>query len=169
LRIITWFDWDLDEPRKRPRDFIGRLIHLRLEHLNLHRRKFFQDREIRQEGQSQAMKDIAWFNPDGSEVSYAVWHAVRSRSIALMLNGRTLEITHEHGAEIIDDSFLILVNASPEGVKITLPASPSGNKWRQVIDTSNIENPLARTEFHGRIIMGGRSLCVLSDRLREES
>ena len=42
---LTWHDWNLDEPRKRLLEFTSALIKLRREHPNLHRRKFFQDRE----------------------------------------------------------------------------------------------------------------------------
>ena len=44
---LTWFDWNLDDPRERLREFTCKMIKLRSEHPNLHRRKFFQDREIR--------------------------------------------------------------------------------------------------------------------------
>src|SRR6266581_2741428 len=64
---ISWFDWNLDERRRRLRDFPCRLIHLRLAHPNLHRRKFCQDREIRKKGNGElvrVIRDIAWFNTD---------------------------------------------------------------------------------------------------------
>ena len=57
-------------------------------------------------------KDIAWFNPDGNEVSDEAWNAEWSRAIALLLNGQTLQVTDEDGESIIDDSFLLLVNAA---------------------------------------------------------
>jgi len=163
---LTWFDWNLDDSRKRLRDFTCHVIHLRLAHPNLHRRKFFQDREIRKKGDGtliRVIKDIAWFNPDGNEVSDEAWSAEWSRAIALLLNGRTLQVTNEDGEWVIDDSFFLLVNAADEGVEFTLPPSPCGNPWCQIIDTENIDDPFAKTGVGETIILGGRSLKLLSD------
>ena len=44
---LTWYDWKLDAPRQRLMEFTAKLIELRRNHPNLHRRKFFQDRTIR--------------------------------------------------------------------------------------------------------------------------
>jgi isoamylase len=169
---LTWFDWNLDPSRKRLRDFTGHLINLRLAHPNLHRRKFFQDREIRKKGDGtlvRVIKDIAWISPDGNEVPDEAWNAEWSRAIALLLNGRTLQVTDENGDWVVDDSFLVLVNAAHEGVKFTLPASPSGNPWTQVIDTENIENPFGKNLTGENIILGGRSFKLLSDELDQSA
>jgi isoamylase len=164
---LTWFDWNLDPPRERLRSFTSKLIKLRLSHPNLHRRKFFQDREIRQPGEDILVKDIAWFNSDGSQVSDENWNSVWSRSIALLLNGQTLEITDEEGKAIMDDNFLLIVNASPEGVEFKLPISPSSHTWTLVMDTENIEDPFVEIELEGSIITGGRSFKLLSDRVTQ--
>ena len=101
-------------------DFTGKLIHFRLAHPNLQRRKFFQDREIRRKGENTIIQDIAWFNADGNQVSDEVWNTAWSRSIAVLLNGQTLEVVDEEGHPIIDDSFFLIVNASQDGVEFTL-------------------------------------------------
>jgi isoamylase len=160
---LTWFDWAFDPPRDRLRNFTGQLIKLRLAHPNLHRRKFFQDRQIRQAGEDILVKDIAWFNSDSSQVSDEVWNAGWNRSIALLLNGQTLQIIDEAGKPIIDDSFLLIVNASPEGVEFRLPASPSGKNWNLIMDTENIQDPFAERDLGDSIIAGGRSFKLLSD------
>ena len=160
---LTWFDWNLDAPRKRLLDFTRKLIRLRLNHPNLHRRKFFQDRVIRRKDGPATIQDIAWFNTDGSQVTDDVWNASWNRSIALLLNGRTLEITNEEGAPVIDDSFLILVNASHEGVEYTLPPSPSGNPWNQLMSTENMDAPFENVTTGERLILGGRCFKLLSD------
>jgi isoamylase len=161
---LTWYDWNLDEPRKRLRDFTSRLIQFRLAHPNLHRRKFFQDREIRQKGQNTIVRDIAWFNTDGKEVPDEVWNTEWNRSIGVMLNGQTLQVTDEEGKPVTDDSFLLVVNAAQDGVEFVLPSSPSSRKWRKVINTEDIEDPFAEAESSEKIIVGGRSLVLLSDK-----
>lgn len=160
---LTWHDWNLDEPRKRLLDFTSKLIHFRLTHPNLHRRKFFQDREIRKRGESIVIQDVAWFNTDGNQVSDEVWNTAWSKSIAILLNGQTLQVTDEEGTPIVDDSFFLIVNAAHDGVEFTIPAAPSGKSWLQVIDTENLEDPFVRVKTDDKIIMGGRSLKLLSD------
>ena len=160
---LTWFDWDLDDSRKRLREFTSQLIQFRLSHPNLHRRKFFQDREIRKKDGNTVIQDIAWYNPDGNQVGDEVWNAGWNRSIGLLLNGRTLQVTDEEGKPVIDDTFLILVNASHEGVEFTLPPALAGSNWNQVIDTENIDEPFAKVVVDDKVIVGGRSLKLLSD------
>ena len=97
------------------------------------------------------------------EVSDEAWSSPWTRAIALLLNGKTLQTTDEDGNWVVDDSFLLLVNASHEGVEFTLPQSPSCNPWCQVVDTENLEDPFVRVKAADKIIMGGRALKLLSD------
>ena len=97
---LSWMDWNLDDRRKRLREFTCKIIRLRLGHPNLHRRKFFQDREIRRRRDGTLVlveKDADWFNPDGNEVSDEAWNAGWTRAVALLLNGCTLQVTDENG------------------------------------------------------------------------
>ena len=156
---LTWYDWNLDEPRKRLMEFTAKLIELRRSHPNLHRRKFFQDRQIR----GSVVRDIAWYNTDGSDLADDHWNAPWNKSIGMMLNGKTLNVMDEEGNQIQDDSFLILINASPEGVEFTLPKQPNGNPWSVTMRTENIDDPFASVKLGEKIIVGGRSLALLSD------
>jgi glycogen operon protein len=161
---LTWFDWNLDAPRKRLRDFTARLIQLRLSHPNLHRRKFFQDREIRKAGRSVIVQDIAWFNTDGNEVPDDVWNTQWNRSIGVLLNGQSLQVTDDDGNPIVDNTFLLIVNAAEGGVEFTLPPCPSQGRWSQIMDTENIDDPFAEREGSEKIIAGGRSFVLFMDR-----
>ncbi len=64
---------------------------------------------------------------------------------------------------MIDDSFLLLVNAAHEGVEFVVPSSPSGNPWCQMLDTENIEEPFLDIMVEDKIILGGRCVKLLSD------
>ncbi len=156
---LTWFNWKLSPARERLLEFTAKLIHLRRDHPNLHRRKFFQDRVIR----GSVVRDIAWYNTDGGELDEAAWTTDWNRSLALMLNGKTLAITDEDGCPIVDDSFLILVNASAEGVEFTLPEPPAASPWTQVLDTENLGDPFAAAEIGDKVIVGGRAVRVFGD------
>ncbi|MDE1156236.1 MAG: glycogen debranching protein GlgX [Acidobacteriaceae bacterium] len=160
---LTWYDWKLNEPRTRLLHFTSRLIQLRRDHPNLHRRKFFQDSQIR----GSVVRDVAWFGTDGNELSDQVWNEPWSKTIAVMFNGRTLNQIDDEGEKIVDDSFLIIINAAPEGVEYVLPDPPNKTPWRQVLDTENIEDPFYETEVHDKVIVGGRSVRVYSDGVEE--
>ena len=169
---LSWFNWNRNEAQERLRAFTCGVIQLRQAHPNLHRRKFFQDREIRSRVTNQVVrvvKDIAWYNPDGNEVPDEAWSAEWGRAIALLLNGQTLQVTDEDGNWVIDDSFFLVVNAAHEGVEFNLPESPSGRPWIQLVDTEKIEESLTEVAVGKSVILGGRSLKLLSDGLQRES
>jgi len=161
---LTWHDWNLDERRKRLLEFTAWLIHLRLSHPNLHRRKFFQDRPIRKEGDSTNLMDIAWFNTDGKQVSDEVWQTSWNRAVCVFLNGKTLDMTDEEGYPIMDNNFLLIVNAAQDGVEFTLPACETGGQWSQIMSTENIEQPFQEREPSKTVIAGGRSLLLFIDK-----
>jgi isoamylase len=72
-------------------------------------------------------------------------------------------VSDESGKWIIDDSFLLLVNAAGQGVEFTLPPSPRGKPWNQLVDTENIDDPFIMSPVKGSVIVGGRALKLLSD------
>jgi isoamylase len=166
---LSWFDWERCEEQARLLSFTRRIIQLRLAHPNLRRRRFFQDRVIRTPAGGKPVKivkDIAWFSPDGNEVPDDAWGAEWIRSIALLLNGQTLQVADENGEWVLDHSFLLLVNASHEGVRFNLPPSPTGNPWVQIVDTENIEDPFVESVITEEVILGGRSLKLFNDALQ---
>ncbi len=154
---LTWYDWNLDAPRKRLMNFTGKLIQLRRNHPNLHRRKFFQDRDIR------GTVDVAWYNPDGKQFGDEDWGQPWNKSLGLLLNGKTLDVADEEGNRVEDDTFLILINAAQDGVEFMLPPPLNGSPWKLVMKTENIEDPFAVGQLDKQIIVGGRSMVLLSD------
>ena len=156
---LTWYDWKLDPPRQRLMEFTSKLIQLRKNHPNLRRRKFFQDRTIR----GSVVRDIAWFGTDGEEFREEDWNTGWQRSLAFMLNGKTLGVTDEDGVPVTDNSFLFMVNAAADGVEFALPPSPGKTPWTQVLDTQNIDDPFAESDIGDKVILGGRSFRVFCD------
>src|SRR5690606_5224779 len=68
---ISWLPWSHDVHAARLADFTGRLIRFRLEHPIFHNSSFFRGRPLRGSG----MKDLTWFNADGSEMDDEAWAA----------------------------------------------------------------------------------------------
>ncbi len=156
---LTWYDWNLDEPRKRLLEFTASLIALRRKHPNLRRRKFFQDRKIN----GTLQHDVTWLNTDGKPLPDENWGKDWNRTIGMMLNGKTLGVTDDEGRPMTDDSFLFLINAYHEGVEFSLPPSPDGHTWIQLINTEQIDDPTLETQVNGKVILGGRSMRIFRD------
>ncbi len=144
---LSWLDWELDEDAEALLGFVGRLIELRHEHPSLRRPKFFQDRRIR----GQEVRDLLWYDPDGTEMSDEQWENDWVRSFGMQLTGGTLDVRDEQGNAIRDDTLLLLLNAHHEPVPFTLPPAPvvvvenkvveagrdsSAPGWELVLDTA---------------------------------
>ncbi len=137
---VSWFDWNLDERRESLLEFTRRLVELRREHPNFHRRKFFQDRRIdpatpQREVDGRREKDITWLRPDGEEMTPEEWTAGWVRCIGFELNGRTLDDVDAFGAAIRDETFMILMNPHHEPIRFFMPRRP-GTAWEVLVDSA---------------------------------
>jgi glycogen operon protein len=128
---ISWLDWQLTSAQRELLDFTKQLIGLFHRHPVLRRRKFFQGRKIR----GAEIKDIAWFRPDGREMTEADWRDETRRCLGVRLSGDAIEEVDERGNHITDDTLLILLNAQAEAVPFALPAHRANVRWEQVLDT----------------------------------
>jgi glycogen operon protein len=154
----SWYDWEHANPVLL--EFTRQLIAFRQEHPVFRRRGWFKGRPIKGKG----AVDIAWFKPDGLEMTEQDWSEWFAKSFGVFLNGDALRSRDEEGRRIRDDSFLLLFNAHVEGVNFVLPDTSWGRHWRPVIDT--VECPSVITESNdlaagGCVIRSGLSLLVL--------
>jgi glycogen operon protein len=152
---ISWFDWDHIDAELL--EFTQRLIHLQAVHRVFRRRRWFKGRPVRGAG----VGDIAWFRPDGVEMSDDDWQQPHARSFSVFLNGDALREVDEDGNPVRDDSFLLAFNADPKPLSFTMPAEQFGKCWKVEIDTaggrqtSSVAADLA-------IELASRSVVVLS-------
>jgi isoamylase len=154
----SWFDWEHAD--RDLLEYTRRLIAFRTEHPVFHRRGWFKGRPIRGEG----VTDIAWFQPDGSDMSSEEWQQWFAKSFAVFLNGDRLLSRDERGRPEHDDSFLFLANAHTGVVPFTLPGEPFGRRWAIVIDTAEDhvpEKPAMKHEAGATLDRAGLSLLVL--------
>jgi isoamylase len=127
---LTWVDWEnADEGLV---DFVRTLTELRAEHPVFRRRRFFTGR--RGKGQ---LPDIEWLRADSTRMGDDDWETGK-RTLAVFLNGDALAEPGSRGEKITDDSFLLLLNASPDDVEFTLPGGPYGESWQLVLNTADI-------------------------------
>jgi glycogen operon protein len=129
---ISWLDWELDESKKALRQFTRDLIALRKAHPVLHRRKFFQGREIH----GSELGDIAWFTPEGKEMDAGSWSDQWAKSLAMRLGGEALGEVGPDGELLTDVSFVLLANAHHEPIPFVIPPAPEGRRWVLVLDTN---------------------------------
>jgi isoamylase len=163
----SWIDWKLDDRRTSLLQFTRRLVELRRQHPNLHRRKFFQDRAIgpgtpQRDVDGRSEPDIAWVRPDGNEMTPEEWNSGWVRCIGLLLNGRTLDDVNSFGELIRDDTFLMLFNPHHEPIRFYLPRP--GSAWELLLDSGTpdmSENPVIAAGSYHELIP--RSTAVLRE------
>ena len=129
---MSWINWKLDRPRRQLWEFTKLLIRIFHQHPVLRRSHFFQGRKIR----GSEVKDLAWFRPDGKEMTDEDWANPEMRCFGLRLAGDAIEEVDERGNRVVDDTLLILLNAHHETIPFVLPAHRRKLHWWVVIDTS---------------------------------
>jgi isoamylase len=129
---ISWFGWEqVDEGLL---EFTSALIALRRRHPVFRRRRWFVGSPVR----GTEAHDIAWFRPDGAEMSDEDWQHGFARSLGVFLNGQAIPSLDERGERVVDDTFLVLFNGHHEALPFRLPAAePWGESWLRVLDTAD--------------------------------
>lgn len=120
---ISWYDWTGADIEML--DYTRELIRIRREHPVLRRRRWFEGRTVI----GSDREDIAWYNTDGSLMSDDAWRRGYAKSLAIYLNGKGITTTDEKGERVIDDSFLVLVNAHSEPVHFAMPDELAELQW----------------------------------------
>ena len=160
---ISWTNWDLDDSQKDLLEFVSKLIHLRLEHPVLHRRRFFTGREP---GESDdKIPQVEWMDHTGSIMDMEDWSNTHAFSVMIYLNGSDIPEADWYGNQMVDNNFILIFNAHYEPIMFTLPDERYGKKWRLVVDTHNPKGPELNYEAGFAITAQSRSfLLLMSDR-----
>jgi len=85
------------------------------------------------------------------------------RALGIRLSGEAIEEMDQWGKAIIDDSFLMLINAHHEQVLFTLPAHRKEVRWEAMLDTRGPLNPTHLNSYKGgqKYNVGPRTLALL--------
>jgi isoamylase len=165
---ISWVDWTLSKPQQALLTFTKGLIALRQKHPVFRRRRFFQGRRIR----GMEVKDLYWLRPDGKEMTDEDWAQGYVRCLGVRLAGDAMEEKDAKGRPLLDETFLVLLNAHHEPRPFTLPAHKRGVRWQPVFDTASYDtNGKPVTLFRGgdQYDLEARSLAVLRLRSKQPS
>ena len=153
---ISWYDWENADA-----DLLeycrGLILYLR-RHPVFCRRGWFLGRPI----YGSAIKDIAWFTPEGVQMSEEDWNKGFSKSIGVFLNGETIPNPNPRGEPVFDDNFYLMFNAHHEPLEFKLPRARWGKMWLKEIDTETglLDNPESFAA-EDRILLQARSLTVM--------
>jgi glycogen operon protein len=155
---ISWFDWEAADTGLR--DYARRLIALRRAHPVFRRRKYLTGAEA---------AELGWYSCAGTPVSEAEWADPTMHAIAVYLDGTDEPDEAADGTLLVDDDFLVLVNAWWEPVEFTLPAVRSAPQdWLTEMDSYDPAVPVtgaAPYRAGAQVMVRPRSVLVLRSRV----
>jgi len=157
---LTWHDWKLDDARKSLLNFTRKLIHLRRNHPNFHRRSYVEaDPAVAPQGES-----IRWLRSDGGNMGEKDWiEGGWIRTIGMFLHGEAAEIRDASGVRVTDDHFLVLLNSHHEPVDFRLPDDLGSGDWKVMFDTARPDLEEGKEGIENRLFkVQGRALAVLA-------
>ncbi len=163
---ISWTNWELDDSQREMLAFVSKMIHLRLSHPVLHRRRFFSGRMPGDPVDK--IPQAEWFDHTGSIMDMADWQNTHAFSVMIYLNGSDIPEVDWYGNQMVDNDFILIFNAHYEPIQFTLPDERYGKKWKLVVDTHNPDGPELNYEAGFAITAQSRSfLLLMSDRKPE--
>ncbi len=126
---ISWINWNQKDEALL--DFTRKLIRFSNMHPVFCKKRWFQGQRIRGTG----VQDIAWFLPEGIEMSEEHWSHDFAKSLAVFLNGHGMHYLDPKGGPVLDDSFYVIFNAHYGSIDYKLPPPSYGDNWIKTLDT----------------------------------
>jgi glycogen operon protein len=146
---LSWINWNAADTELLT--FTKKLIHFCRRHPVFNRRRWFKGQPVKGIG----LEDIAWFKPDGVEMSEEAWHQDFAKSLGVFLNGKGIHSVGPKGEVIVDDNFYVIFNAHHDVLRFNLPPQKFGRRWVKVLDTS-----LNYLEETGDLYMAGQEISI---------
>lgn len=157
---ISWVNWNISDDERKFLRFVQRMIGLRRTHPLFHRNRFFVGREPH----GRRIKDLAWFGPDGKEMSDQEWDQYFARSLGVYLSGADLDEFDPQGKPIRDDDFLLMINAHHDPISFQLPRFRRNDGWHCLMDTDFEQGLISDGHFacDDQYLLKGRSIALLT-------
>ncbi|MFH5229207.1 glycogen debranching protein GlgX [Antrihabitans spumae] len=164
---ISWIDWENAD--KGLIEFTSAASELRAKHPVFRRRRFFDGLPVRHRD-AENLPDIAWFTPNGEEMTDADWESGFGLSVTAYLNGQGIPDSDARGERVVDDSFVLCFNASEEQLDFTMPPAEFAAEWQLVL-TTDVDPTDSDVRYVARdnVSVGPRTLVVLQESARPES
>jgi glycogen operon protein len=112
--------------------------------------------------------ELGWYTPAGTLMTAADWNDPGARSVTVYLDGSDAPDRAADGTLLVDDDFLLLINAWWESLDFVLPDARPGQVWQPAVDTYE-PTGVATPAEHGagdRVAVRPRSVVVLRGRVR---
>ena len=149
---VSWYDWDAVDTDLLA--FTKRLTALRAAHPVFRRQRFLAGAEA---------AELGWFTPGGTAMTSGDWAYPGALAVTLYLDGTDDPDRAADGSPLVDDDFLLLVNAWWNPLAFTIPATRDGLAWHTAIDSHApvvpADGPALRTG--GQRTVNPRSIVVL--------
>jgi glycogen operon protein len=111
--------------------------------------------------------ELSWFTPAGTPMTSGDWSDPNALAVGIYLDGSDDPDRAADGTLLLDDDFLVLVNAWWEPLDFTIGPARPGQAWQLAIDSydpqrATGDGPAAASRQAGdRVTVGPRSVCVL--------
>jgi isoamylase len=149
---ISWFDWSAVDTDLL--SYTKGLLAFRRAHPVFRRRRFLTGAEA---------SELGWYTPAGTVMTDSDWADPNALALGIYLDGSDDPDHGPDGRPLLDDDFLVLVNAWWEPIGFTIPATRPGTTWQEEIDS--YEPSLAGGGpprlAGGQVTVGPRSVFVL--------
>ncbi len=144
---ISWIDWAaVGAEGQALRNFTQRVIALRQQYAPVRQPRFLGTSRDDERG----IRDVAWFNLDGSELTTADWEDPGHRCLGVVLDSRLVPGTPA--------TLMLMLNAHDGDLQFVLPQIPG--HWRLLLDTHDPDTEA--TLAHGEpYALRARSLALL--------
>ena len=157
---LSWMSWELDTDQMDMLWFTQQMIALRRDHPIFRRRRFLQG-VVRDEADS-ALPDVEWLGTDGVPMTAEDWESPQNKCLTMFLNGSAIPEPTLRGERIVDDSALLLFNASGNDVDFVLPPADHGASWTVAIGTGETVDIGTALDAEQWISRPAHSLLVLT-------
>ncbi len=137
---ISWLTWQRDRRQNRLFRFVSHLARYRQAHPLLRRARYFRGQDANGNG----VKDVTWFDANGSEMNEAAWAEGHAKVLGVMLSGESANLRDEREEPLRDVTLLLFFNPTSADVEAVLPG-PTNTSWVPVIDTAHEQGFLAKS------------------------
>jgi isoamylase len=148
---ISWFDWSTVDSGLL--SFTADLAAFRRSHPVFRRRRFLTGVEA---------SELGWFTPAGAPMNDGDWSDPNALALGIHLDGSDDPDLAADGSLLLDDDFLVLVNAWWEPLDFTIPPTRPEQVWQAEIDSYDPGRTAgaAQRQAGDRVTVGPRSVSV---------
>jgi glycogen operon protein len=129
----AWLDWELADWQRDLLAATRSLLQLRREHPVTRQDRFFAGRPVHPDG----TKDLAWFGPDGVEMTHDSWHDGSQRVLQMYLHA----VVQGRQGHHLDSSLLLILQGHSATTEVRLPGRPWAYTYELAWDSAHDRPP----------------------------